>query len=377
MNHPNYMKNALSSLVKDIHYNLNQTRIFSVHTHRPYYDTDGRQKFTNMGERDHLAKDRIHKLISDCGKMKDYINSCEYQLGQKILSEHRDTIAVLHDLCNYLKHPQKEHIPQGNFRPSIGEPRISAIFGAHNGHHAGIIYSKRTAFWDISDKAYAYLEIKADVLYENGKIYRDFVDLVEDSLHIWSDELKKSDIEIPQHIKPDPFEEAARFGQHSSLFAESVDDALAKASILTSEKRFDDAAVLYNYALTKCQDDHQRARCYGCLGLSYEDSKEIVMAHSSYMTALKYNTNMPGLNVNFGNTCALLGNSEAAKVSYQSELKVPDGNHISAHLNLSQFYKERGVRDLAMHHVRTALELNPQSQLAQNLYFELTGTNGE
>lgn len=372
MTHPVY-KNALFSLVKDIHYVLNQTRIFSVHTHRPYRDKDGKQRFTNMGEGDQIAKDRLYKLIDDCGKMKEYANACVNGSGQNILNSHKNDIAVLHDLCNYRKHIEKKYAPQGNFKPEIGEPKVVVEFGAYEGHHAGVISTMENDFWDISDKAYACIVIDADVLDENGKVYIGLVNLAEDSLKIWADELKKIGIEIPQYLRPDPFDEASRFGQHGSLFVESFDDALLKASILTSEKRFNDAAVLYSYALTKCQNDLERARSYACLGLSYEDSKEFAMAHSCYMTALKYNPKMRGLNVNYGNTCRILGNREAAKICYQKELNIEGGDYISAHINLCQLYKENGEKDQAIEHVSAALKLDPNSLQAKNLNVELAG----
>lgn len=338
MSYNRYMKHSLLSLVEDIHCALNQTRVFSIHAHRPYYDGQGVSRLTNVGERNEIAKDRIDKLVSDCGKMMDRVNACQDKMGYQIVNKHKDKLAVLHDLCNGSKHIKKERNPIGDFKPYLGEPRISVAFGAKPGSHAGIITAmdrEKTSFWDIGDQGYACIVIEADVMKEGGKSYRELVSLTKESLGIWRTELERQGIDIPEYTEPDPFGEAAKFGQHGSLFVESYEDAHKKASILTCEKRFDDAASLYNYALTKCQNNIERAQCYGCLGLSYEDAGEIIMAQASYMTAIKYNPNMRGMHLNLGRIYAMFGDKDRAKILFQKELEISDGDHSSASKNLT------------------------------------------
>ncbi|MCB1591347.1 MAG: hypothetical protein KDI90_02735 [Alphaproteobacteria bacterium] len=331
------MKDKLLSLVKDIHYALDQTRIFSIHTHRPYIDEKGVQRFTNMGVDDQIAKDRINKLISDCGKMKDHVDACQSNLGYVLLNGNKLTLTVLHDLCNRLKHPATKK----NY-PFLGDIQVTRELGASLGGHADIIVSsgrEKTCFWDITGQSYACIRITAEVLDDQGKSFSELASLVKDSLKIWVSELKKNSIQIPDYVELDPIKEAAKYGQHGSLFVETYDDALAKASILTSERRFNDAAVLYNYALTKCENDEQRAHCYGCLELSYEDAREFVLAQSCYYTALRYSPTMKGLHVNFGNMCDRLGDIDGAKTSYHKELELPHGDHESAKTNLLRYKK--------------------------------------
>ncbi len=335
------MKDALTALVKHIHYGLDQTRLFSIHNHRPYYNKNGTLSFKNMGDDNQIAKDRINKLISDCGKMKEYIEYCQTKLGQRILNQNKSTIAVLHDLCNYSKHPnpQTQRRPQSHFKPSLGKINISAEFGSKYGSHNGILSAtnaERTSFWDVGERAYACIVIKAEVLNEKGVLYRELTSLIKESLKIWEKELKNNNIEIPEYTELVPIEQAKEYGQHASLYVESYEDSFIKASILTSEKRFYEASILYNYALTKSETDEQRAECYGCLGLSYEDSGELFMAYSSYITAIRYNPLKRGLHLNFGVICEKLGDKTAAKIEYQKELDLPNGDHKNAHHNLSR-----------------------------------------
>lgn len=372
MEKSDFMKEALFSLIRDIHHSLDQTNIYSIHSHRPYFvDGKGAMKFTNMGENNQLAKDRINKLISDCGKIMDRVFACiDKDKAFEILNQNKDTIAVLHDLENYSKHIKKEKDPKGNFKPSIGEPEICTQFVAMSGNHAGIIHGKKTAFWDIGDNGSASIIIDADILKEDGTSYKKLVSLVKESLKIWEEELKKNNIEISEYIEPDPLQEAAKYGQHGSLFVESYDDALAKASILTSEKRFLDAVVLYKYALTKCKNDEQRAHCYACMALSYEDAGEFSMAWASSMTALKYNQYMRGLNVNFGRMCKIAGDQNNARIGFENELKLPDGDYVNAHINLSELKKDQGDSEGAIAHIKSALEIDPHSKIVNDMYAE-------
>lgn len=359
------MKEALFSLIRDIHHSLDQTNIYSIHIHRPQSDS----VFMNMGKDNQLAKDRINKLISDCGKMKDYINACVNGLGQIILNNNKDTVAVLHNLCNYIKHPdpatQSDPQPKGNFKPSLGDVEVTTVCSA-----AGIIYGKNTAFWDIGEEGSARIAIDADVLREDGALHKRFVPLVKESLEIWKKELKKNGIEIPEYKELDPMQEAAKYGQHGSLFVESYDDALAKAYILKSEKRFQAAVTLYNWALTKCKNEEQRAKCYFCLGLCYEDADEFNMAISSYMTALKYNPYLRGLNLNFGRLCNLVGDKTNANIGFQNELKLPDGDHVNAYIKLSEFEKNQGDIESAIAYIQSALALDTNSKIANDMYAE-------
>lgn len=293
------------------------------------------------------ARNHIHKIISDCGKMKDHINACIKGLGQDIINNNQHSAAVLHDLCNYLKHPDPmgQRPPQGIFKPVLGKIEVRIKFGAKLGSHAGIIHSpspKGVSFWDIGDQGYACIVIDAEILDEQRELYKKLVPLVKETLEIWEKGLREKGINIPVYKELNPFEEAARFGQHASLFVESFEEAIKKASILTTENRFRDAIVLYNYALTKCENDSQRADCYACLGLSYEDCSEIFMAFSSYRTSLEYSPNKRGVHVNFGRICLMLGDKRAAMNAFEKEILLPNGDHETAQSCLCQLQAEFG-----------------------------------
>ena len=315
------MNAALITLVKDIHYSLDQTRIFSIHTHRPFYDKNGVLGFLNMGTDNQIAKDRINKLIGDFGKMKDYVNRCKKKLGQDILGNNVP-ISILNQLNNLDKHLKNNHGEQNKFGDYVlGKITVTQESDANSGIITAMD-SKKTSFWDISDGGYACILINADILDKEGGRHNDVVSLAKESLKIWERELKNNSIDIPEYVDPDPFVEAEKYGQHDSLFVESYEDARIKGSILTSEKKYSLAAVLYNYALTKSKTDEERALCYGCLGLSYEDEKEFIMAQASYWTALRLNPTQSGLHVNFGNMCDLLGDKATAKLFYMKELEL-------------------------------------------------------